>query len=378
MKNGKVIIAIISIISIFLTSCGGGNAIEKKQAKLEKLKTEQADLAIKVKTLEDEIKASGATIEKREKIVNVAVTNVETSNFKHFIDVQGRVDGDENTTISAKVPGLVLNVLAKPGSVVKAGQVLAELDGNAIRKQIQSMETNLSLVTELYNKQKALWEKQVGSEIQYKQAKTNKESLEQQIASMREQLAMYKITSPVNGTIDVVNLKVGQTAAPGMPYFTIVNFNKLKVKADVAESYANKIKQGNDVIITFPDIDKTINTKITYSGKGISALNRTFAVELALPSDNSYLPNMIAVVKIIDYAKNDVIVIPVNCVQNADGENFVYLAVKEGNKTIAKKRVVNVGVTYNDKAEIIGGITKGEQLVTEGYSDLNDGELIKF
>jgi RND family efflux transporter MFP subunit len=262
--------------------------------------------------------------------------------------------------------------------VVKAGQVLAELDGNAIRKQIQSMETNLSLVTELYNKQKALWEKQVGSEIQYKQAKTNKESLEQQIASMREQLAMYKITSPVNGTIDVVNLKVGQTAAPGMPYFTIVNFNKLKVKADVAESYANKIKQGNDVIITFPDIDKTINTKITYSGKGISALNRTFAVEVALPSDNSYLPNMIAVVKIIDYAKNDVIVIPVNCVQNADGENFVYLAVKEGNKTIAKKRVVNVGVTYNDKAEIIGGITKGEQLVTEGYSDLNDGELIKF
>lgn len=379
MKNVKLVIAILSIISVIFTSCGGGNAIEKKQAELEKLKAQQADLAIKVKTLEDEIKAGGGvTVEKREKVVNVAVNNVETANFRHFIDVQGRVDGDENTTISAKVPGLVLNVLAKPGSVVKAGQVLAELDGNAIRKQIQSMETNLSLVTELYNKQKALWEKQVGSEIQYKQAKTNKESLEQQISSMREQLAMYKITSPVNGTIDEVHLKVGQTAAPGMPYFSIVNFNKLKVKADVAESYANKIKQGNDVQITFPDIEKTINTKISYSGKGISALNRTFGVEIALPSDESYLPNMIAVVKIIDYAKNDVIVIPVNCIQNADGENFVYLAIKEGTKTIAKKRIIKVGVTYNDKAEIIAGLTKGEQLVTEGYSDLNDGEAIKF
>jgi RND family efflux transporter MFP subunit len=377
MKNAKVIIAILSVISIIMTSCGG-NTIEKKQAKLEKLKTQQTELTTEIKALEEEIKLSGVKTEKREKIVNVAVTNVETSNFKHFIDVQGRVDGDENTTISTKVPGLVLNVLVKPGSVVKAGQVLAELDGNAIRKQIQSMETNLSLVTELYNKQKALWEKQVGSEIQFKQAKTNKESLEQQISSMREQLSMYKITSPVNGTIDVVNLKVGQTAAPGMPYFSIVNFNKLKVKADVAESYANKIKQGNDVVITFPDINKTINTKITYSGKGISALNRTFGIEVALPSDDSYLPNMIAVVKIIDYAKNDVIVIPVNCIQNADGENFVYVAVKEGNRTIAKKRVVNVGVTYNDKAEIIGGLDKGEQLITEGYSDLNDGELIKF
>lgn len=378
MRNEKLIIAILSIVSIIFTSCGGGNAVEVKQAKLEKLKTKYSELAIEIKNLEEEIASSGVKIEKREKVVNVAVTNVETSNFKHFVDVQGRVDGDENTTISAKVPGLVLNVLAKPGTVVKAGQVLAELDGNAIRKQIQSMETNLSLVTDLYNKQKALWEKQVGSEIQYKQAKTNKESLEQQIASMREQLAMYKITSPVNGTIDVVNLKVGQTAAPGMPYFTIVNFNKLKIKADIAESYANKIKQGNDVIVTFPDIDKTINTKITYSGKGISALNRTFGVEIALPSDESFLPNMIAVVKIIDYAKNDVIVVPVNCIQNADGETNVYIAVKEGDRTIAKKRAVKVGVTYNDKAEIISGLAKGEQLITEGYSDLNDGELIKF
>lgn len=378
MRNEKLIIAILSIVSIIFTSCGGGNAVEVKQAKLEKLKTKYSELAIEIKNLEEEIASSGVKIEKREKVVNVAVTNVETSNFKHFVDVQGRVDGDENTTISAKVPGLVLNVLAKPGTVVKAGQVLAELDGNAIRKQIQSMETNLSLVTDLYNKQKALWEKQVGSEIQYKQAKTNKESLEQQIASMREQLAMYKITSPVNGTIDVVNLKVGQTAAPGMPYFTIVNFNKLKIKADIAESYANKIKQGNDVIVTFPDIDKTINTKITYSGKGISALNRTFGVEIALPSDESFLPNMIAVVKIIDYAKNDVIVVPVNCIQNADGETNVYVAVKEGDRTIAKKRAVKVGVTYNDKAEIISGLAKGEQLITEGYSDLNDGELIKF
>ncbi len=378
MKNVKLIIAILTIITIALTSCGGKDTIEAKQAKLEKLRAEQATLATNIKTLEDEIKAGGAKIEKREKIVNVAISNVETANFKHFVDVQGRVDGDENTTISAKVPGLVLSVLVKPGSVVKAGQLLAELDGNATRKQLQSMETNLSLVTDLYNKQKALWEKQVGSEIQYKQAKANKESLEQQIASVREQLAMYKITSPVNGTIDIVNLKIGQTAAPGQPYFTIVNFNKLKVKADVAESYANKIKEGNDVQITFPDIDKTINAKITYSGKGISALNRTFSVEVELPSDNSYLPNMIAVVKIIDYAKNDVIVIPVNCIQNADGENHVFVAVKEGDRIIARKRAVKVGVTYNDKAEIIGGLTKGEQLITEGYSDLNDGELIKF
>jgi RND family efflux transporter MFP subunit len=378
MKNGKIIIAILSIITVVISSCGDKNSAEAKKEKLEKLKNEQAALITQIKTLEDEIKASGDSIENKVKMVNVAITEIQTSNFRHFIDVQGQVDGDENTSISAKVPGLVLNVFAKPGSVVKAGQILAELDGNAVKKQIQSMETNLSLVTELYNKQKALWEKQVGSEIQFKQAKTNKESLEQQIGAMREQLSMYKITAPSNGTIDEVNLKNGQTAVPGMPYFTIVNFNKLKVKANVAEAFANKVKQGNDVQILFPDLNKNIEAKISYSGKGISALNRTFGVEVNLPNDNSYLPNMIAVVKIIDYEKTNAIVVPVNCIQNGIEGSHVFVAVKENGKNIAKKRTVIVGETYNENAEILSGLEKGEQLITVGYSDLNDGEVIKF
>ncbi|MCF8428859.1 MAG: efflux RND transporter periplasmic adaptor subunit [Bacteroidia bacterium] len=377
MNNGKIIIAILSIITIILTSCGD-KTVEAKMASLEKLKSEQAALTTKIKALEDEIKSSGAKIESREKIINVAISTIETSKYNHFITVQGRVDGDENATISAKVPGLVLNVLVKPGSVVKAGQVLAEFDGNAIRKQIQPLETNLVFLTDLYNKQKALWDKQIGSEIQYKQAKTNKEALEQNIAAMREQLSMYKITATVNGTIDVVNLKVGQMAMPGLPCFTIINFNKLKVKADVAETFANKIKEGNLVQVEFPDIEKTITSKITYSGKGISALNRTFGVEVALPSDNSYLPNMIAVLKIIDYSKENAIVIPVNCIQNSQEGTNVYVAVTENGKTIAKKHLVKVGSTYNDKAEILSGLEIGEKLITVGYGDLNDGELIKF
>jgi RND family efflux transporter MFP subunit len=377
MNKGKIIIAILSIITIILTSCGD-KTVEAKKASLEKLKSEQAALTTKIKALEDEIKSSGATLDSREKTVNVAVSNVEISKYNHYITVQGRVDGDENATISAKVPGLVLNVLVKPGSVVKAGQVLAEFDGNAIRKQIQPLETNLAFLTDLYNKQKALWDKQIGSEIQYKQAKTNKEALEQNIAAMREQLSMYKITATVNGTIDVVNLKIGQMAMPGMPYFTIVNFNKLKVKADVAETFANKIKEGNVAQVEFPDINKSITSKITYSGKGISALNRTFGVEVALPNDNTYLPNMIAVLKIIDYSKDNAIVIPVNCIQNSQEGTNVYVAVTENGKTIAKKHLVKVGSTYNDKAEILSGLAIGEKLITVGYGDLNDGELIKF
>ena len=157
-----------------------------------------------------------------------------------------------------------------------------------------------------------------------------------------------------------------------------MNFNKLKVKADVAETFANKIKEGNVAQVEFPDINKSIISKITYSGKGISALNRTFGVEVALPNDNSYLPNMIAVLKIIDYSKDNAMVIPVNCIQNSQEGSIVYVAVTENGRTIAKKHLVTVGSTYNDKAEILSGLAIGEKLITVGYGDLNDGELIKF
>jgi multidrug efflux pump subunit AcrA (membrane-fusion protein) len=163
-----------------------------------------------------------------------------------------------------------------------------------------------------------------------------------------------------------------------MNAINVVNFSNLKVKADVAETFANKIKEGNVAQVEFPDINKSITSKISYSGKGISALNRTFGVEVALPNDNTYLPNMIAVLKIIDYSKDNAIVIPVNCIQNSQEGTNVYVAVTENGKTIAKKRLVKVGSTYNDKAEILSGLAIDEKLITVGYGDLNDGELIKF
>lgn len=376
MKN-FIITTLSTFVLIGMIACKGGNGLDAKKAELESLKKEQADLAVKIKTLEDEIILAGDSSSKdNEKAKIVGITPIQFESFNKYVDVQGHVDGDENVTLSAKVPSTFTKVLVNAGDRVKVGQVLATLDGDLVRTQLKDLETNLKFVTELYNKQKALWDKGVGSEVQYLSAKNNKESLEQKLATIKENLDMYFIKSPINGTIDEVMIKAGQAAAPGYPAIRVVNFSKLKVKADLAETYASEVKSGNSVILQFPDIKKEIKSTLKYSGRSINLLNRTFGIEAEIPSSEEFIPNMVAVVKVVSYHKEKAIVIPINLIQDSEGKKVVFVADQASKKALKKE--ITIGNIYNGKAEILSGLNEGDQLITAGYQELNDQESIKY
>ncbi|MBP9186038.1 MAG: efflux RND transporter periplasmic adaptor subunit [Bacteroidia bacterium] len=379
MKTIKSILMVAGLVTIF-AACGGGNDLESKKAELEKLKAQQVELAAKIADLNDEVIALGDTSTHenlRAKVI--ATTTVATQNFIHAIDVQGRVDGDENIVYSAKAPGMVKRVNVKVGDKVSAGQVLAELDADVIKSQIETVKKGLELAAVVYEKRKALWDQKVGSELEFLQAKNQKENLEKQIASIKENLQMYVIKAEYSGTVDLVNIKVGQGAAPGVPAISVINPSALKIKADLSESYANLVKQGNPVLINFPDINKSSKSVVTYASKSINNLTRTFNVEVALPSESEYHPNMVAEIKIVDYENKNAMVVPINVIQEIDGQKLVYIVTKDStNKTIAKKVVVKVGKTYGTNAEILNGLNVGDQVITTGYQDLTDGEEVKF
>lgn len=379
MNNIKSFLLATGVVAL-LAACGGGNSLESKKAELEKLKAKQTEITAQIASLQEEIASMGdsaATENTRSKIV--AVTAVTKQLFMHAVDVQGRVDGDENITYSAKVPAVVKRVNVKAGDRVSAGQVLVELDADVVKAQIETLKKGLELANTVYEKRKALWEQKVGSEIEFLQAKNQKESLEKQIASARENLDMYLIKSEYSGTVDLVSIKVGQGVAPGVPAVSVVNPAALKIKADLSESYANVVKQGNPVLINFPDINKSIKANVSYSSKSINALTRTFNVEVNLPNDNELHPNMVAELKIVDYENKNATVVPINTIQEIDGVKLVYITAKnEKNENIAKKVVVTVGKTYGTTAEILSGLNEGDQIITTGFQDLTDGQVIKF
>jgi len=364
---------ITGIICVLLFACSGGG----KQAQLEKLKKEHDKISDQIKQLEEEI-AKDKTLDST-KIVNVEFTTVKPQEFSHYIEVQGKVDGEDNVGVSPKSMGVVNEIFVKEGDAVKKGQVLAQIDDAVMRQSLNEVQTQLDFATSLYNKQKTLWDQKIGSEVQYLNAKTNKEALERRKSTLIDQIDMSKIKSPINGTVEDIPIKIGQSVAPGLPVFKVINFSKINVFADVAEAYSAKIKKGDEVIVAFPDLQTEVKATLDFSSKFISPVNRTFAIKIKLDGNKiDYRANMIAIIKIRDYFNPKSIVLPINSIQNESAGKFVYVVKEDKGKKTARKQQIKTGQSYNGLVEVTEGITENDKLITTGYQMLEDGSLIKF
>ena len=364
MKNKLLYISIATL----MMACGAPD----KKAELDKLKKQKSEIETKITSLEEAL-AKADTTTKKEKTTEVVAMALVPQTFKTYIEIQGRIDADENVALSSEMPGTVTKINVKVGEQVTKGQVLAETDARALQQQIQDLQTNLDLAKQVYDRQKNLWDQKIGTEIQYLQAKTTKESLENKMGSMQEQIRMSKIISPINGTVDMVNIKVGQSVMPGLNAITVINFSNLKVKADVAESYANRVKTGNEVQVLFPDTKDSINAKVSYASRAISSLSRTFNVEVFLDNTKEYHPNMVAKLRINDFqSAAPEVVVPVKYIQRGTTDNYVLVA-QDGK---AVKKIIKTNREYNGLIEVIDGLKAGDMLITAGYDVLNDGDLI--
>jgi membrane fusion protein (multidrug efflux system) len=346
-----------------------------KKAELEKLKKEQAELSTKIAGLEKEVAAAGGDSTVRTK--DVDVQELQPQLFNHYVQTQGHVEAEDNIMVSAQAMGVVTQVYVKEGQSVSKGQALAQIDNSLIQRNIEGMKSQLELATSVYERQKNLWDQKIGTEVQFLQAKTSKESLEKQLAGLQEQNDMMRIKSPINGTVDQVNVKIGENISPGQPAARVVNTSDLKIVAAISESFITNVKKGDKVEVTIPELKKDIKGTVTFVGKTIDLMSRSFAVEVKLPSHENLRPNMSAVIKIIYRTEQAAIVVPVNLVQDVKGEKIVYIAEAAGKNVVARKKVVEVLGVFNNGAQV-NGLKTGDKVITVGYQSLNDGEFVKL
>jgi len=367
-------LSVVAVVAL-LAACSAATPDDKK-AQLEKLKEQQAEIAKQVVQLEKEIAKENPT-EAKIKTKDVAVTEVKAKKFDHYVQTQGRVEAEDNISVSAQSPGVITTVYVKEGQQVSKGQALAQIDNGVILRSIESMKSQLELATSVYDRQKNLWDQKIGTEVQYLQAKTNKEMLERNIASLQEQNQMLRIKSPINGTVDEVTAKIGEAVQPGLPAFRVVNTSELKLTANVSEAFVTNVQKGNKVIVTIPELKKDLESKVTFVGKTIDPLSRTFMVEVALPSEANLRPNMSGVIKVVFHTEPEAIAVPINVVQDINGEKIVFVAESSGKNTVARKKVVSVVGVYGGQAQV-SGLNAGDKIVTFGYQGLNDGEFLKI
>jgi RND family efflux transporter MFP subunit len=371
MKN----ISFLLTLTLLLSACGGGEKKLDKKAQLADLRQKQSKIAGEIAALEKELSVSDTT-KIAEKSKNVTLAEAKQQTFNHFIELPGAIIADDEVFVNAKVPGSLIRVSIKVGDKVSAGDVVAEIDDAILQNNVAEVQKRWELANEVFQKQESLWKQNIGAEIQYLTAKNNKEALEKTMSTLQETREMYKVKAAISGVVDEVAMKIGQTAAPGIPLAKIVNLSKLKVKADVPESYAGKVRTGNSVTIHFPDLNKDVSGSIKYIGNAVNPMNRTFKVEVPVSSMDGLLPNMLSIIKVTDYSNSNAFIVPINLLQKADAGDFVLIAEKEGDKWRAKRAMVKIGRLYKDQAEILSGLKTGEQLIVTGYQDLNEGDLI--
>lgn len=394
------LIAITASAMLTMASCGNSSKDDKaiisdKKAAIEKLKSESAKNEAEIKKLQTELEKLDSNTANAAKIKLVSAAAVTIQDFKHYIDLQGHVDADNISYISPRgMAGQVKAVYVIQGQQVKKGQLLLKLDDaiyqqqvTAARQQLEGIKTQLSFAKNLFQRQKNLWSEGIGTEVQLISAKNNVEALENQLKSAGEQaqiaveqLKTANVYSDVNGVADIVNIRVGETFV-GMtqagPQIKIVNTSTLKVVTSVPENYLTRLHKGSIVEITIPDANKKVTSSLSVVSQAIDLTQRGFVAEAKIPADPALKPNQTAIMRILDYAAPNAVVIPVNIVQSDETGKYVYLITKSSDgKTVVKKQTVSIGEVYGDNVEIKAGLKGGEQLITEGYQALYEGQVV--
>lgn len=379
MKYLLYLITLLALISA--SSCGSENSwpedIEGKKtlltAKKDSLRTIEKDIA----KLVSEIAKLEPNKEKPRELVTLQ--KVEKIDFQHFIEIQGSVQSDEYVNASSEVGGRIIDLRVREGQTINKGALVAKLDLEAVQKQIAELEKSMELAVDVYERQKRLWDQNIGSEIQYLQAKNNKERLEKSLETINYQLTKAEVYAPSSGVVEMVNIKGGEMVSPGMPIITILNTYKVKVVANVPETYIKAIGRGEEVTIKFPALDTEKRARVTRIGNTINPANRTFEVEVEMANPKGlYKPNLLAIMMVNDNTYKDVPTVPIEMVQQeVSGRSFVYIKSEGADGSFAKKVYVKTGDNYDGKIVITEGLIGGEEILVDGARVVAENALIK-
>lgn len=374
MKNLRIFI----IATLILGACNStdkksDNSSENLQVKKEQITKQLDSLTAELKLVEEQLISQTETSD----LQIVTVIKAASKNFKHFVEVYGNVKAEKNVEIRPEMSGTITQIYVKEGQSVSKGQMLMQLDASSFNTSIDELKTRLELATTAFDRQERLWKQQIGSEMQFLQAKNQKESLEKSIKSLQVQAQKMRITAPFDGVIDYIFPKVGELASSSYPVIRLVNLNSLYLEADVTESHLVDVKKGTPVQIIFSAINKEMTSKITSVGNFINPENRSFKVRIDLPSvEKTLKPNLFANININNFESNG-IVLPLQVIQkDKEGNNYVYIAVTENNKTTVLKKIITIISTYNNEVLIGGELQENELVIDKGSRTVNEGNLI--
>jgi RND family efflux transporter MFP subunit len=377
MKFKAIAYIVLAAVLVACNQSPEDMRIEELTEKRDSLKEAKDDLMVELEKIEKELSKRDST----EDFTEVTSMVVRPSTFHHYFTVQASLEATKNAQIYPESQGRVISIRKQEGDRLNKGDIIIQLDTELIEKNIAEVQTNLDLAKDVFQRQERLWEKNIGSEMQFLEAKNRKEQLENSLATLREQKNKALVRAPFTGVLDKIVPKVGEMANPAMPVARVVNLEEVYLTADVSERYMGRIDVGDSVRVTFSDID-TVKTVISRIGNYIDPANRSFEITVQVPNKGKKLkPNMLAEVKINDYTLESALTIPSSIVQqDTRGNKFVYVAKDSSNEegTIVEKKVVEPGKYYEGNMVVLSGLSAGDEVLDKGSRKVVDGQTVRI
>lgn len=389
-KINITLLTLITLVTVSMTGCGNedpsGDLVSS--GNLESIRARKKELSDQQKVISREMVLLDSVINQMEGNRNlplVTMLSVASSTFDHYIELRGDVSTKQNVLIYPEAAGILIKVHVTEGQKVSKGQILGTIDDGGVSSQLVQLETQMALAKTTYERQERLWEKKIGSEIQFLQAKSNYDTQKSAVDQLNRQLEKFKIKAPFTGIIDDVIKDQGTVVGPsgqGSEIFRIINLSNMYIKVPVPESHISNITKGKDVEVYFSVLNKTVKSKVRQTGNFINPSNRSFTVEISVPNmDGQIKPNMTARVLINDYSKEDAVLIPQGIIsENADGDQYVYVVnnVEADSTAIVIKKIIETGLTQDGGVEITKGLMAGEGVIVEGARSVKDGQEVKI
>ncbi|MBU0486747.1 MAG: efflux RND transporter periplasmic adaptor subunit [Bacteroidetes bacterium] len=370
-------VLLYGLILFFLASCSGGKKEADIKDQIRAYKEEISTTQAKIRELEEQLSKDATVVD--HSFIPVRLQEIQPIEFEHFIEVSGTVEAANDAFVSPEINGQIKKILVNEGAIVSKGQVLAVLNTNLIEQSMAELRKRMEMADTIFSKQKSLWEMKIGSEVQYLQAKNNKESLEKTMKTLEAQRELAIVKAPFSGIVDEIFQKEGEMSTPGIRLMQLVNLSELYINSDVSEAYLSSVHKGEMVEVNFPSYpDLTLDIPVHRVGNVINPQNRTFVVQLKMQNISDKIkPNLIAKVRINDFRTDSAMVIPSLIIRDDMKGRFIYIEEMKDGVTTAKKTYISTGISYSDKTMVTGGLLVGQKVITDGFNLVTEGSKIR-
>lgn len=370
-------IAVIISLSL-LVACGPEGSSAKKaeldsyRQKVEEYNQKIADLEAELENQNDDSEAVA--------LLPVEIKEMTPEFFARYFEVTGVIEALKDAYISPEINGQIQKVSVQRGSRVKKGDLILKLNSDVIEKSVDEIETSLELAKRIFSKQEELWEQNIGSELQYLEAKNAMQSLQARLATLEKQMEMAHVSAPFSGIIDDIMVKEGELASPGNPLVHLVNLSNMRVSANISEAYLSSLSKGDLVELRFPAYpEDLLKAGVTRLGEVIDPQTRTFTLEVELKNPREKLkPNMLTSVRVQDYKNNSSLVVPSNILRQDFNGTFLFRISDENGSSKAQKVYVKRGITVQDQTMITEGLSAGDLVITKGFNLVSEGTPVRI